>query len=746
MEKVIIVESPSKSHTIGEILKSFPDSYTVLSSKGHVSDLATTGKDGLGIDIANNFRPSYVIMPEKKKLVDDLKKACKGKMVYLATDPDREGEAIAYHLASILGLSFDENNRIEFNEITKDGVNQGIATPHKIDMKMVHSQETRRMIDRILGFKLSNLMRKKLQSRSAGRVQSVALLLICNLEKEILSFIPITYYMMEADFGTFKLTLQEINGKKINDNNRILDRKILEDLKASLKAFKVSNIQTKTVSRSSYPTFTTSTMEQTASNRLGFPAAKTMSIAQKLYEGKKIGDEVVGLITYMRTDSTRLATSFVQQVKDFIVKKYGPKYVGAGTKIKNQKGMQDGHEGIRPTSILRTPESVKAYLSDEEYKLYNLIYNRTLASLMSNASFSQTKIDFENTNSLWSTTGRVMLFDGFLKIEEKEEDDKNSLIPEFVIGEEYNPFDVQILEKMTQPKSRYTEASIIKDMEELGIGRPSTYAQTIDTLKKSNYIKIEKKSIIPTEQGVITTDKLQEYFKDLINVKYTANMELDLDKIASGEMDELEELNEFYNHFIPLYDNAKNNMDSLYPIETDEICPNCGNKLVIRLGRFGEFTACSNYPSCKYIKQEEKEDSNKSVDTGILCPICKSHNLFKRVASRGKNKGNIFYSCEDFRKCKATYNDMPTNELCPNCNSMMLKDKDGNLYCSNNCLNKDDEIKEENVLCPVCNKGTLIKRTASRGKNKGNVFFGCSNFPKCKTIISIEDYNKLLNK
>ena len=813
MQKVIIVESPSKSHTISSYLGT---GYEVLSSKGHICDLATSGKDGLGIDINNGFIPTYKIMKDKEDLVKKLIKACKGKEVYLATDPDREGEAIAFHLARCLGLKFDDLNRIEFHEITKTAVVDALKAPHKIDLRMVDSQETRRMIDRILGFKLSKLLQRKIGSKSAGRVQSVALLLIVNLEKEILSFVPTSYYEMEAKFNTFKLKLAKLNDEEINAKNRITDRRILEDLKGRLLSFTVSDITNKQIKRNSYPTYTTSTMQQDASNKLGFNATRTMRIAQSLYEGKNIGEETVGLITYMRTDSTRLADSFVNETINFIENNYGKKYVGF-VKHKDQKGMQDAHEGIRPTNIERTPERVKRYLTDEEYKLYSLIYKRTLASLMSSAIFNSTKVEFTNTDSVWATTGQQIVFDGYLKIYDKEDSDQNEMLPNFELGNSFNANEINILDKETQPKSRYTEASLIKDMEEKGIGRPSTYAQTIQTLKDREYITVEKRSLIPSKQGILTTEKLQDYFSNLINVEYTAEMESDLDLIASGEKNKLDELSEFYNAFTPLLDNAIENMPAIYPIQTDEICPVCGNNLVIRLGKYGEFTSCSNYPECTYIKKDE----NAAVDTNILCPECGKANLFKRVATRGINKGKEFYSCGNYPKCKAIYNDEPTNEVCPNCNAMMLKKENGELYCSKNCqnkfisipcpecgkgslvekvamrgsnrgkkfyacsnypkcrtiyndeptnevcpncgammlkkengelycskncLNKKEEAKEFELICPKCNKGHMIKRVATKGKNAGNVFYGCSNYPRCKNALTIEEYNSLITK
>ena len=733
MQNVIIVESPSKSKTISSYLGK---GYTVLSSKGHICDLATSGKDGLGIDIENNFTPNYKIMKEKEELIDSLKDTCKGKKVYLATDPDREGEAIAYHLANVLNLDLDDLNRIEFHEITKSAVRKALEDPHKIDMQMVDSQECRRMIDRILGFKLSKLLQRKIGSKSAGRVQSVVLKLIVDLEKEIQAFVPTAYYEMEATFNTFKLKLQEINGEKIDSKNRITDRKILENLKSRLMSFIVSNISNKLINRSSYPTFTTSTMQQEASNKLGFSPSQTMRIAQGLYEGKNIGTETVGLITYMRTDSTRLADDFVKEANEYILNNYGQKYLG-GIKIKNAKNMQDAHEGIRPTAISRTPESVKKYLTTEEYRLYTLIYNRTLSSLMSPAIFNSTKVEFTNTDSLWSVTGQTLEFDGFLKVYGKSSEDENSMLPSFTLGAGFNPLEVTILDKETQPKSRYTEAALIKDMEQLGIGRPSTYAQTIFTLKERQYVNLEHKLLVPTEQGILTVDKLDEFFSKIINVSYTADMEESLDQIANGQKEKLLELRNFYDAFTPLFDEAMQKMTAIYPIPTDQICPECGNILVIRKSQFGEFISCSNYPTCHYVQKEEKEEA-PVYDTGIICPNCGKAHIVRRIAKTGRNKGKEFFACNNYPKCKTTYNDEPTGKLCPNCGAMLLKGQDG-IYCSEHC----EENKVPVVICPECGKGNMIKRVATRGKNKGQVFYGCSNYPHCKKILTEEEFNNL---
>ncbi len=735
MENIIIVESPSKSKTIGSYVG---NGYTVLSSKGHIRDLATTGKDGLGIDIDHGFLPNYQILKEKEALVQSLKHSCKGKRVFLATDPDREGEAIAYHLAQVLDLDLTENNRIEFHEITKSAVCKALEEPHPIDLKMVDSQECRRMIDRILGFKLSKLLQKKIGSKSAGRVQSVALKMIVDLEKEIQSFVATPYYEIQANFNTFQLKLFELNGKKIDEKNRITDRIVLENLKPTLLTFSVEDIATKLTKKASAAAFTTSTLQQEASLKLGMSPSQTMRVAQSLYEGKNIGTETVGLITYMRTDSTRLAESFVKEANQYIVHHYGEKYLG-NVKIQTSKNMQDAHEAIRPTSLGRTPEQLEKYLTKDEYRLYQLIYQRALASLMAPSSYHTTRVTFQNTNSKWYVSGQELLFDGYLKIYKKEKTEAQQFLQTFHLGESFHTNDIEILDKETQPKSRYSEASLIKDLEDKGIGRPSTYAQIIQTLKERKYVTLEKRLLIPTNQGILTTEQLENHFSSLINISYTAQMEKSLDEIASGSKDKIEELTDFYDTFQPLFQQASEQMESIYPIVTKEICPQCGNPLVIRKGKYGEFVACSNYPQCKYIKKETIEEEEESADTHILCPVCQKNTLVRRVAKKGKNKGQIFYACKNFPACKTVFNDRPTEHLCPNCHSMMLEKEDGTLYCSNFCQ-KEPDLK---ILCPECQKGYLVKRTATRGKNKGHLFYGCSNYPKCKKILTAEEYEQL---
>jgi DNA topoisomerase-1 len=677
MENIIIVESPSKSHTISSYLGS---DYKVVASVGHIRDLATSGKEGLGIDIENNFKPTYVTIKGKEKLVAELKKLCKGKKVFLATDPDREGEAISYHLKEVLKLKDEDYSRIEFHEITKESVLDSFNHQRKVDMNLVDSQETRRMIDRIIGFRLSKLLQSRIKSKSAGRVQSVALKLIVDLEKEILAFVSTPYYELLAKKDDLELDFVSYKDNK----ETIVDKKLAEEILNSLSNdFVVTDVTNKEVERLSRPAYTTSTMQQDASNKLDFSSQKTMSVAQSLYEGKNIGTTTTGLITYMRTDSTRLADEFVKDAKAYIVSKYGKEYVGF-MHTKSQKLAQDAHEAIRVTDINRTPESIKKYLTPDEFKLYQLIYTRTICSLMAKAIDNRLTVLFKNNDTLWRVTYTTNVFDGFTKADVFYKKEEKAPLPNLAVGDILNGFDVSIKELFTKPKSRYTEATLIKDMEDLGIGRPSTYAQTLTTLKERDYIRVEQKKLIPTEQGILTTEALDKYFSSIINVKYTANMENNLDLIAKGEVEELTELNEFYNSFNPVFLNAKETMEKVQPKLLDELCPVCGSPLCERISRYKKvFIGCSNYPTCTYIKPDENK--TPSEDTGIVCPKCNKGTFIKRIATRGKSKGEAFYACSCYPKCKNIVNDEPTNEKCPKCGAMMLKGKDGNLYCSQDC-------------------------------------------------------------
>ncbi len=668
MKKLVIVESPAKSKTIEKYLGS---DYKVVSSKGHIRDLATSGKFGLGVDVDHDFKPNYIPIKGKMKDINALKKDVKNSsFVYLATDPDREGEAISWHLKDTLDIE-DNYSRVVFNEITKDVVIDAMKHPRKIDENLVKSQETRRILDRIIGFRLSKLMQSKTGGKSAGRVQSVALKLIVDREREIEAFIPEEYWTITADFKDFTADLEKYHGKKVEIKSEIEASEILDKLS---KSFKLEDIKESDTSKSAKPVFKTSTMQRMAANRINFAPSKTMRIAQKLYEGIDIGSETVGLITYMRTDSERISSSFVSETYEYIKKNYGPEYIGSVKVGKKDKTMQDAHEGIRPTSIYRTPESVKKYLTNDEYKLYNLIYIRALSSLMANAKFKTTTIILENNGYTFKTTGSVLTFEGYLKIYASFEEQTDTLLPDFQSYKSSTIIANRILKEQhfTKPLPRYTESSLIKEMENLGIGRPSTYSTILSTIKDRGYVTILDKKMIPTDIGVETTDKLQEFFSDIVNVEYTSAMETDLDKIADEEKDNIKVLHEFYNKFEPCVEEAFAKMEKKEAEKTGEVCPECGNDLVIRNGKYGKFTACSNYPDCKYIKKEEK----------VITELCDCPKCDGKIVEKRTRKGKFFYGCSNYPKCDFASWYKPTGEICPNCN-WPLVEKKNKIACSN---------------------------------------------------------------
>lgn len=665
-KNLVIVESPSKSKTIGKYLG---NEYKVVSSKGHIRDLATSGKFGLGVDVENGFTPNYVPIKGKSSVINELKKDVKdSNLVYLASDPDREGEAIAWHLKDALGIKDDNYKRVRFNEITHDKILEAMKNPTKIDDDLVKSQETRRILDRIIGFRLSKLLQRKIGAKSAGRVQSVALKLIVDKEREIEAFIPEEYWTITAIFKDYEAELFkykeddiELHSKEEADAvlNKISDKYTVESIEKKEKARK-----------SKFP-FITSTLQQEASTKLGFPAKKTMSIAQKLYEGIDLENETVGLITYMRTDSIRLSEDFIKPAMKYIEENYGKKYIGYVKKTKKTENVQDAHEAIRPTSVLREPLKIKQYLTSDEFKLYSLIYKRTLASLMADASVNQTTIVFDNNNYKFKTVGSILIFDGYLKVYKDYESNEDKILPEIGDKEVAITNNVDCSQHFTKPPARYSEAKLIKTLEELGIGRPSTYATIIDTIKSRGYVDLVEKKFKPTEIGIETTDKLQDYFSDLINTDYTKNMEDDLDSIAEGKLVWNKVLQDFYDIFEPRVEKAFSDMEKKAPVETGEKCPECGNPLVIRKGKYGEFVACSNYPECKYIKKEEKED--------II--ICDCPNCDGKIIEKKSRRGKIFYGCNNYPKCKTAYWDKPINEKCPECGKMLVE-KNGKIKCS----------------------------------------------------------------
>ena len=696
MKKLVIVESPSKTKTIAKYLG---DDYQVVFSKGHIRDLSTKGKEGLGVDIENGFKPTYSVSKEKAGIVKDLKAlAQKSDEVYLATDPDREGEAISWHLAQELKLEVDAKNRIEFHEITKDAVLHALEHPRSIDMGLVHSQETRRILDRIIGFKLSKLLMRKISSKSAGRVQSVALKLIVDREREIRAFISEEYHTIHAlvskDNKEFEITLSKVDGKKPEIKTQEEADAILNTLQPD---FLVDAIKKQTRKREAKPAFITSTLQQEASKKLNYGSKKTMSIAQKLYEGIDLKSQTVGLITYMRTDSVRMSDGFVQDANQYITKQYGAEYVGSMKLRKTNGNVQDAHEAIRPTSVERTPACVKAYLTNDEYRLYTLIYERALASLMASAVFDATSVQFANQNTIFTASGSVLVFDGYLRLYDDYET-KEEKLPILTEQEMLASSNIYNKQHFTEPLPRYTEARLIKEFEELGIGRPSTYATIIDTIIQRGYVSLERqnessktKVFIPSEQGELTSDKLQEFFASVINVTYTAEMETELDEIASDERDYIASLQTFYDKFDPLVNYAYENMEKIQPEPYGEPCPECGNDLVIRKGRYGKFVSCLGFPACTYRKS--LEEKKEVVQLEELCPECGSH-----LVERKNRFGQTFVGCSAYPKCR-----------------YIKADK--------------KEVKEVGRDCPECGS-PLIERKSRFGKP----FIACSSYPKCRFI------------
>lgn len=690
--KLVIVESPTKSKTIGHYLGS---DYVVEASVGHIRDLAISGKGGFGVDVEHDFKPTYVIDDDKKDIVkklQDLKK--KSDEVILATDPDREGEAIAWHLATVLKLPIESTKRLEFHEITRESIKNAIEAPRVIDLNLVHSQETRRIIDRIIGFKLSALLKSKIRSQSAGRVQSVTLKMIVAHEKEINEFKSEEYWTLESSIlhenKKYKLNLTKINNEEPKMPNKEKADEVLSYTKENVVVSSISESQRSISSKEPYRT---STLQQDAFTRYGFKTKETTFLAQQLYEGIEIDGNLVGLITYIRTDSTKLSDIFVAQAKDFIIGKYGEKYYKGQKGVKDVKGAQDAHEAIRPTNLELTPAKVKPFVKDHVYKLYKMIYERTLASLMTNKVLQTTTITFKNSHLEFELKGNRVIFDGYNII--KFDDNETSVLPKFNEGTSYELLDVKTEQNFTKPPARYTEAKIVKLMEEKGIGRPSTYSATIQTLLARKYVTSEKGYLVPTEQGILTSNVLNKYFKDLMNTEYTAEMETSLDKISIGEASELDVIKDFYYPFIEHFDEVKEVMykEPLKP--TGEKCPLCGGDLVYKTGKHGEFIGCSNYPSCKYVKKEEKEQPK---ETGRLCPNCGSPLLIRK-----NKRGQEFIGCSNYPSCR---------------------------YVES--MNQLEEPSEEK-FCPECGAKMVIKYSR-RGR-----FWGCSNYPNCNHM---EPYRK----
>lgn len=696
--KLVIVESPKKCDTIGGFLG--PD-YQVMASQGHICDLSTRGKGGLGIDIDNDFKPDFVISKNKKAIVANLKSAAKkADQVILATDPDREGEAISWHLAQILGLSVPDTKRLRFQEITRPAIEAALKTDDHIDMNLVNSQETRRMYDRIIGFKLSSLLQKKIGAQSAGRVQSATLRMIVDNDEEIKAFKPEEYWTLDItlDINGTKLvaSLDKVDGKPVSIHSKEEAEALLGRLSDS---YPLTKLETSKKRIPSKLPFTTSTMQQEAYNRFHFSTSKTQSIAQQLYEGLDVNGEHVGLITYMRTDSTRISKEFFERhAKPFILEQFGPEYLGYIKTNKSKERIQDAHEAIRPTGTHRTPEIVAKYVDADAAKLYRLIYDRALASLMTDKIDEVSTAYFEKNGLLFKANGCRVLFKGYEVLYGEFEDDESKLLPPLKEGEIYPFLEKDLEQKFTKAPARFTEAKVVKMMEEKGIGRPSTYASTIKTLLTRGYVTSKGGVLTPTEEGTRTTVVLEKYFPEIVSTKYTADMESELDQVEEGKLTRLEAMNNFYGPFIKKYDEVAEKMYKDPAQETGEKCPLCGSPLVIKKSRYGNFVACSNYPACHYIQKKEKEPAK---ETGEMCPLCG-----KPLVIRKDKKGREFVACSGYPACH------------------YIKGNEN----SENGERKKIEYTEKDYVkpCPKCKDGHLVIK---HGKKVD--FLGCTNYPRC---------------
>ena len=692
MSKLLIVESPSK---IKSIKKYLGTGYEVMASKGHIRDLP---KSRLGVDINNDFQPQYINMAEKKDLIKDLKNAVSDcDEVYLATDPDREGEAISWHLAQILGLDMNSLNRVTFNEITKSGVTSGMAAPRKIDMNLVDAQQARRVLDRIVGYKLSPFLWKKVKSGlSAGRVQTVALKLVVEREREIEKFVAEEYWTVEAKLAAGRKTFVaklygDKNGKIDSIQNEASANEILENLNGA--EYVVTDVKKGKRNRQPAPPFITSTLQQEASRKLGFTGQRTMRIAQQLYEGIDImGHGTTGLITYMRTDSLRISEEARAAASKFIGANYGSKYLPSSPRyFKTKNTSQDAHEAIRPTIIDLTPEQVKDSLTAEQYKLYKLIWERFIASLMAASIQDTVNVDITANGYLFKASGYSVKFDGFtvLYVEGKDEDeDKESSLPEMSKDDVLKLRDLSPNQHFTQPPARYVEATLIKALDENGIGRPSTYAPIISNIMNRDYIVREKKSLKPTELGKVISDLMVQYFNKIFDVKFTAGLESKLDKIGVGDLNWVETIRDFYDDFDNYYQKAESSLTGkrvkVPEVESDVICDKCGRKMVVKTSRFGKFLACPGYPECKNTKPVPEDEIKQP------CPKC-GGKLVKRLSK----KGNKFYGCTNYPNCDFASPGIPTGEVCKECGSYIISGMKGKKYCMNSECPSRAKTKKE---------------------------------------------------
>lgn len=695
MSKLIIVESPSKIKTVKKTLGS---GYNVMASKGHVRDLP---KSKLGIDVEHDFKPQYINMSDKKDLIKELKEAAANSDgVLLATDPDREGEAISWHLAQILALDMNEANRVAFNEITESGIKAGIAEPHKINLDLVDAQQARRVLDRIVGYKLSPFLWKKVKSGlSAGRVQSVALRLIVEREREIEKFNSEEYWSVDAKLMSGR---KSFSAKLFGfaDGKKIEVIKSGEEAEGIVKAlenasYTVTELKKGTRSRQPAPPFSTSTLQQEASRKLGFTGQRTMRIAQQLYEGVDIhGIGATGLITYMRTDSLRISEEARAAANAFITKRYGESYLPPKPRyFKTKSGAQDAHEAIRPTAVTLTPEQVKDSLTAEQYKLYKLIWERFIASLMAVCVQNTVNADITAGDYLFKASGYSVKFDGFTVLYEEGKDDdgeEGGALPEMKKGDVLKLRELTPNQHFTQPPARYTEPTLIKALDENGIGRPSTYAPIISNILGRDYIEREKKSLKPTNLGIVVSDLMVKYFDKIIDVKFTAGLEKQLDEIGAGNRGWVDTIRDFYSDFEKLYNKAETSLEGqkvkVPVVETDVVCDKCGRKMVVKSGRFGKFLACPGYPECKNTKPMPEDEVKQP------CPKC-GGKLVKKISKKGKK----FYGCSNYPDCDFAAPGIPTGEKCPECGSYIISGVRGRKYCMNSdCPTRQKKMAKKN--------------------------------------------------
>ncbi|KXX96105.1 type I DNA topoisomerase [Bacillus cereus] len=668
---LVIVESPSKAKTIEKYLGK---KYKVVASMGHVRDLP---KSQMGIEVKNNFTPKYITIRGKGPVLKDLKSAAKkAKKVYLAADPDREGEAIAWHLANTLNVDVESECRVVFNEITKDAIKESFKHPRAINMDLVDAQQARRILDRLVGYNISPLLWKKVKKGlSAGRVQSVAVRLIIEREKEIQSFEPEEFWTIKTEFvkgkDTFEASFYGVDGEKVQLTNETQVNEIIEQMKDN--AFSVENVTRKERKRNPALPFTTSSLQQEAARKLNMRAKKTMMLAQQLYEGIDLGKQgTVGLITYMRTDSTRISETAQTEARTYITEAYGTEYIGTEKKKESKKSnAQDAHEAIRPTSVMRKPEELKSFLSRDQLRLYKLIWERFVASQMASAIMDTVTARLINNNVQFRASGSVVKFPGFMKVYVESKDDgaeeKDKMLPPLEVGETVFSKDLEPKQHFTQPPPRYTEARLVRTLEELGIGRPSTYVPTLETIQKRGYVGLDNKRFVPTELGEIVIELILEFFPEIINIEFTANMEQSLDEVEEGNANWVKIVDDFYVGFEPRLEKAEKEMREVEIKDepAGEDCELCGHPMVFKMGKYGKFMACSNFPDCRNTKAIVKE-------IGVTCPKCEEGQIIER---RSNKKKRLFYGCGTYPECDFVSWDKPIGRKCPKCEGMLVEKK-----------------------------------------------------------------------